>query len=99
MTASSSQLRGSDDPSRGGARKGIRVRSRQFMIAPTAPAVGESAVVRRLEDAGGEVVRTLIPQRASSPPVVVARMTPEKLAALLHAAAGMLVVEVDEPVK
>jgi subtilisin len=99
MNARSSQLRGSDNPSRGGARKGIRVRPRQYMIAPTAPGVGDSAVIRRLEDAGGEVVRTLNPERASGPPVVVARMTPEKLAALLHAAGGMLVVEVDEPLR
>src|SRR5215831_518463 len=99
MNARSSQLRGSDDPSRGRVRKGIRVRSSQFMIAPTAPGIGESAVVRRLEDAGGEVVRTLITQRASGPPVVVARLTPEKAAALRHAAGGMLVVEVDEPLR
>src|SRR5262249_27776710 len=98
MNTRSSQLRGSDDPSRGGARKGIGVRGRQYMIAPTAPGVAESAVVRRLEDAGGEVVRTLIP-RTGGPPVVVARMSPEKLAALLQAAGGMLVVEADEPLR
>jgi subtilisin family serine protease len=69
------------------------------MIAPIAPSIGESDVLRRLEDVGGEVVRTLIPQRASGPPVVVARMTPEKVAALRHAAGGMLVVEVDEPLR
>lgn len=87
------------DETRGG-RQGVTSRNSQYMIAPARPGLGEKSVVDRLREMGGiDVVRSLAPQGAVGPPIVVARMTGEKAAALRRSAAGRLVVELDEPLR
>ena len=83
---------------RGGTRKRIASRLNRYMIAPTGPGINEDAVIERLQGLGGvEVVRTLATTQADCPPVVVARMTPDKAAQLHHSAGDQLAVEPDQP--
>lgn len=81
-------------------RGGVTSRNSPYMIAPVIPGLSGKAVTNRLQEMGGiDVVRSLAPEGAAGPLVVVARMSGGKAAALRRSTTGQLVVELDESLR
>ena len=99
-----SESSGRGTTTRGGARKRLEVRSRQYLVAPTDPGIDEQGLAQRLariaERSGAlEIVRTIPSRAMAGPPVAVVRMKPEQVAIVSQSAGGALWAEQDAPLQ
>jgi subtilisin len=85
-----------DSRSATGSDRPRPARTNHYMIAPATPGMTSQALTDRLGGFGDiEILQTYAQRDTTTPPIAIARMSDENVAALRRSAAGMLIIEPD----